>query len=247
MSSDPTPAAPQRVVLFTLLSLVVLALPACDGTLPAPDASLPGLTVEDGASLVSSPDGRVTAVSGAHGSLRARTDGAPRFDLSFLPAALRPGETLTTEFIGGSGAPLATLTSRAESDQQHALAFVPGTVIPERVVVQARLDGRVVAAVDALQGADGFSGGTSFQEPTSVHYYWYRDREGGWMYGVEYDYDLHGGSTSVRLVGTADLVRADRVRFVVHVEDSSGPPTAVRLAGFDRLTLLPPHLASAAR
>ncbi len=247
MSSDATPAALRKRGHFILLSLIFLALPACDGTLPVTDTALPDLTVNGGASLVSSPDGSVTAITDVGGTLSATTGGASGFDLYFLPAGLGTGEMLTTEFIGSSGAPLATLASRAGSDQQHALSFLPGTIIPERVVVEARLDGRVVAAVNAVEGLDGFAGGTSLQEPTSVHYYWYQDREGGWMYGVEYDYHLHGGSTSVRLAGESAPVRADRLRFVVHVKHPEGPPTAVRLGGFDRLTLLPLHLASAAQ
>jgi hypothetical protein len=115
---------------------------------------------------------------------------------------------------------------------------VPGSLHFDEVTVEARLGGRVVDAVDAVVGTGGAGGGTSLQEPTSVHYYYYQGADGGWILGWEYDYDFHGGTT-VHLAGGAGPVHADRIRFVLRGVELVDPPDAVRFEGFERLTLVP--------
>ena len=164
------------------------------------------------------------------------TEGADRFDLAFLPPELMPGQPLTAEVVGGGTEPLATLVSRPVGDGRHEVALALGTLNPRSVIVEGRYEGHVVATGVPVRGRDGLGAGTSFQEPTSVHYFYYQGPNGQWIIGVEYDYDMHeGGVTYEPSRGLP--VRVDRIRFVLRGTGQPAPPEFVRIGGAERLVM----------
>jgi hypothetical protein len=206
---------------------LLLALAACDAVGGPPRADGAASAVADVASA---------AVAG-DGALLFPTRGADRFDLAFLPPDLSSGQPLRAEVIGRRGAvgPLASLLSRPTGDGRHEVALVLGSLRPQSVVVEARYRGRVVAAGAPAPGREGFVAGTFFQEPTSVHYFYYQGSNGEWVLGVEYDYDLHEGGGVTYESGRGLPVEVDRIRFVLRGDGQPGAPELLRIRGPERL------------
>jgi hypothetical protein len=215
------------------LTLAVALLPACDAIAPN-TLELETGRAGSGAPIQSAPSADIGAEEGI---LLIPTQRANQFALTFEAPEVRPGGALTAALLDETGAAMMEIQSRPSAAGDHDLSLAYGTLRGAQPMLEARLAGRVVASAPAIETSDGAGGAESLQEPTSVHYYWYESRNGEWVMGVEYDYDLHGG-TVLSIAGVPTPVEADRVRFVVSGSQPASAPSALRLAGFDRLVVV---------
>ena len=130
----------------------------------------------------------------------------------------------------GEGGLLVALVSRPVEGGLREVALRVGLLRPRAVTVEARQEGRTVASVGYVPTEDGEYGGVfSLEEPTSVHYSCTYGPGGERVCVAEFDYDLHGGGTGAQLARGADVVQADRIRFVLHGTAAVGSPVMIRL------------------
>ena len=107
----------------------------------------------------------------------------------------------------------------------YALAFVPGAVRPDSVVVSYLNDGVPVAPSETYAGTEDVPVGTSQAGPDSWHYVW---RDGAWTIAKDYkNNDLTNGGSTLFTTSSGEVVEVSDVVFTVYGLDAP-PPKAVR-------------------
>ncbi len=107
----------------------------------------------------------------------------------------------------------------------YTLAFVPGNVRPDSVVVTYFNRGAAVAAAETYAGFEDISVGTAQLGPDSWHYVW---RNGSWLIAKDYNNGnlTDGGSTRFTM-SSGKVIEVSDVVFAVYGLDAP-PPKAVR-------------------
>lgn len=175
---------------------------------------------------------RVTAL--AKGALVV--DGSAQIDLVFRSIALRPEEPFTVAL--GEATPILAMTSTYEATDRHRVGLRLREGLIGRVHVVATTPSGERIEIPAPEGADGsFKGGTTQTEPTSVHETEVVQPDGSVIIGIEYDYDLTGGTTFDASAAGVVSFPVARVGFEVVTGESVDAMEPLRLSGFRELDI----------
>ncbi|WP_420456990.1 hypothetical protein [Rubrivirga sp.] len=188
--------APSFLARFAAVAVLGLSFAGCD------TADLPSVSAADAVTL----------------DAQAETSGDVLYDL----APLRLGERFDVAVDAGDDQ-LRLRSTRTPSG--YALAFVPGDVRPDSVVVTYLNRGVAVADAETYAGDEDVPVGTAQQGPDSWHYVW---RNGAWTIAKDWNQqDLTNGASTPFVTRSGKAIEVSDVVFTVYGLDAP-PPKAVR-------------------
>ena len=164
-------------------------------------------------------------------SVRLDVQAAPTGDVLYDLAPLQRGETFDVALDVG----VDDLTLRStRTPAGYELAFVPGTMRPDSVVVSYYAHGLPVADSFLAIGDSTLIVGTAAQGPDSWHYVW---EDGSWVIAKDYNNNnMTNGDTTPFTLPSGKVVEVSDVTFKIYGVDAPAPsavrfdaPTAVEV------------------
>ena len=150
-------------------------------------------------------------------SVRLDVQAASTGDVLYDLAPLQAGQTFDVSLDLG----VDDLTLRStRTSAGYDLAFVPGEMQPESVVVSYFAHGTKVAEVTVDPSEPPYVAGTAAEGPDSWHYVW---RDGSWVIAKDYNNRLADGATTPFTLPSGEVIEVSDVTFTIGGIDAPAP------------------------
>ncbi|PAP78065.1 hypothetical protein [Rubrivirga marina] len=149
-------------------------------------------------------------------TVRLDVQAAPTGDVLYDLTPLRQGESFDVALDVG----VDDLTLRStRTSAGYELAYVPGEIKPETVVVSYFAHG-VMVAQSTTDGGEPVVAGAAAEGPDSWHYVW---RDGSWIIAKDYNNDLTNGDTTPFTLPSGEVIEVSDVTFTLVGLDTPAP------------------------